>query len=124
LVDRITPSADQTAGDAVLAQAGVPDAVPVVTEPSAEGVGEDRFRGRRAEWEKAGVQLTDDIEVHELRKLRLLNGAHTLMAYAGQVAGVQRADEAIAHREVRARVEPLWAEARATFTLPAGERDA
>src|SRR5699024_2545037 len=109
MVDRITPSADEKAGDVVLAQTGFPDAVPVVTEPFSEWVVEDRFRGRRPEWEKAGVQLTDDIEVHELRKLRLLNGAHTLMAYAGQVAGVQRVDEAIAHREVRALVEQLWA---------------
>ncbi|HLQ80685.1 MAG TPA: mannitol dehydrogenase family protein [Brachybacterium sp.] len=124
MVDRITPSADEKAGDVVLAQTGFPDAVPVVTEPFSEWVVEDRFRGRRPEWEKAGVQLTDDIEVHELRKLRLLNGAHTLMAYAGQVAGVQRVDEAIAHREVRALVEQLWAEARATLPLPADELDA
>jgi len=95
-----------------------------VTEPFSEWVIEDRFRGRRPEWEKDGVQFTDDIEVHERRKLRLLNGAHTLMAYAGQVAGVERVDEAIAHREVRALVEQLWAEARATLPLPAAELDA
>ncbi|MDN6399451.1 MAG: mannitol dehydrogenase family protein [Brachybacterium sp.] len=124
MVDRITPSADEKAADTVLAQTGLADSVPVVTEPFSEWVIEDRFRGRRPEWEKAGVQLTDDIEVHELRKLRLLNGAHTLMAYAGQVAGVQRVDEAIGHREVRALVEQLWAEARDTLPLPAEELDA
>ncbi|HEX7349809.1 mannitol dehydrogenase family protein [Brachybacterium sp.] len=124
MVDRITPAADEKAGDAVLAQTGLADTVPVVTEPFSEWVIEDRFRGRRPEWEKDGVQFTDDIEVHERRKLRLLNGAHTLMAYAGQVAGVERVDEAIAHREVRALVEQLWAEARATLSLPAAELDA
>ena len=124
MVDRITPSADEKAGDTVREQAGFEDSVPVVTEPFTEWVIEDRFRGRRPEWEKAGVQFTDDIEVHELRKLRLLNGAHTLMAYAGQVAGVERVDEAISHREVRALVEQLWAEARETLPLPADELDA
>ncbi|ASK65766.1 mannitol-1-phosphate 5-dehydrogenase [Brachybacterium avium] len=124
MVDRITPSADDEAGDIVLARTGLADTVPVVTEPFSEWVVEDRFRGRRPEWEKAGVQFTDDIEVHELRKLRLLNGAHTLMAYAGQVAGVQRVDEAISHREVRALVEQLWAEARSTLPLPDHELDA
>ena len=124
MVDRITPSADENASETVRAQTGLADSVPVVTEPFTEWVIEDRFRGRRPEWEKAGVQFTDDLEVHELRKLRLLNGAHTLMAYAGQVAGVQRVDEAIAHREVRALVEQLWAEARATLPLPAAELDA
>ena len=124
MVDRITPSADDGAADTVREQTGFADAVPVVTEPFTEWVIENRFRGRRPEWEKAGVQLTDDIEVHERRKLRLLNGAHTLMAYAGQIAGVQRVDEAIGHREVRALVEQLWSEARATLPLPADELDA
>ena len=124
MVDRITPSADDGAAQTVRDATGLVDAVPVVTEPFTEWVIEDRFRGRRPEWEKAGVQFTDDIEVHELRKLRLLNGAHTLMAYAGQVAGVERVDEAIAHREVRALVEQLWAEARSTLPLPAAELDA
>lgn len=124
MVDRITPSADEKASEIVRAQTGLDDLVPVVTEPFSEWVVEDRFRGRRPEWEKAGVQFTDDIELHELRKLRLLNGAHTLMAYAGQVAGVERVDEAIAHREVRALVEELWAEARSTLALPEAELDA
>lgn len=124
MVDRITPSADDGAADTVREQTGFADAVPVVTEPFTEWVIEDRFRGRRPEWEKAGVRFTDDIEVHERRKLRLLNGAHTLMAYAGQVAGVTRVDEAIGHREVRALVEQLWSEARETLPLPADELDA
>ncbi|ATG50627.1 mannitol-1-phosphate 5-dehydrogenase [Brachybacterium vulturis] len=124
MVDRITPSADEQAADIVLARTGLADSVPVVTEPFSEWVLEDSFRGRRPEWEKAGAQLTDDLEVHELRKLRLLNGAHTLMAYAGQIAGLQRVDEAIGHREVRALVEQLWSEARATLPLPAAELDA
>ncbi|WP_114853982.1 mannitol dehydrogenase family protein [Brachybacterium sp. YJGR34] len=124
MVDRITPAADDGAVATVLAQTGFDDAAPVVTEPFSEWVLEDRFRGRRPAWEKAGAQFTDDIAVHETRKLRLLNGAHSLMAYAGQVAGVQRVDEAIAHREVRALVEELWAEARSTLPLPAEELDA
>lgn len=124
MVDRITPSADEGAADLVQERTGLADTVPVVTEPFTEWVVEDSFRGRRPEWEKAGVQFTDDLEIHELRKLRLLNGAHTLMAYAGQVAGVERVDEAIGHREVRALVEQLWSEARATLDLPAADLDA
>ncbi|WP_193118564.1 mannitol dehydrogenase family protein [Brachybacterium tyrofermentans] len=124
MVDRITPSADEGAAALVQERTGLVDTVPVVTEPFTEWVVEDRFRGRRPAWEKAGVQFTDDIELHELRKLRLLNGAHTLMAYAGQVAGVERVDEAIGHREVRALVEQLWSEARATLDLPAADLDA
>ena len=125
MVDRITPAADPGAGDLVLERTGLADQVPVVTEPFSEWVIEDGFRGRRPAWEKAeGVQIVPDVSIHELRKLRLLNGAHTLMAYAGQVAGVERVDEAIAHPEVRALVEALWDEARSTLDLPADELDA
>lgn len=125
MVDRITPSADAGAGDLVRERTGLDDQVPVVTEPFTEWVIEDGFRGRRPAWERAeGVQIVPDVSIHELRKLRLLNGAHTLMAYAGQVAGAERVDEAISHPEVRALVEALWDEARSTLDLPAGELDA
>ncbi|WP_193103829.1 mannitol dehydrogenase family protein [Brachybacterium sp. FME24] len=124
MVDRITPSADDGAGALVTERTGLVDTVPVVTEPFTEWIIEDSFRGRRPEWEKARVQFTDDLEQHELRKLRLLNGAHTLMAYAGQVAGLERVDEAIGHREVRALVEQLWSEARSTLPLPTADLDA
>lgn len=124
MVDRITPSASEEEKDLVLRETGLADQVPVVTEPFTEWVVQDAFRGRRPEWEKAGVQLTDDVELHELRKLRLLNGSHSLMAYAGQLAGCERVDQAIAHREVRALVETLWSEARSTLPLPEDELDA
>ena len=124
MVDRITPSASDAEKELVAEQTGLEDQVPVVTEPFTEWVVQDAFRGRRPAWEKAGVQLTDDVELHELRKLRLLNGAHTLMAYAGQLAGCERVDQAIAHREVRALVEKLWDEARSTLPLPDDELDA
>ncbi|MGO3478792.1 MAG: mannitol dehydrogenase family protein, partial [Brachybacterium tyrofermentans] len=67
MVDRITPSAAEGAAALVQERTGLVDTVPVVTEPFTEWVVEDRFRGRRPAWEKAGVQFTDDIELHELR---------------------------------------------------------
>src|SRR5699024_611701 len=79
MVDRITPSAGEQEGRLVAERTGLADQVPVVTEPFTEWVVQDTFRGRRPAWEKAGVQFTDDVELHELRKLRLLNGSHTLM---------------------------------------------
>ena len=125
MVDRITPSADEGASVLVAERTGFADAIPVVTEPFSEWVIQDAFRGRRPAWEKAdGVQLVEDVELHELRKLRLLNGAHTLMAYAGQVAGVERIDQAIAQSEVRALVNALWDEARSTLPLPPEQLDA
>lgn len=124
MVDRITPSADDSAAAVVAEHTGLTDAAPVVTEPFWEWVVEDSFRGPRPAWETVGVQIVQDVTAHEKRKLRLLNGAHSLMAYAGQVAGCERVDEAIAHRDVRALVEALWSEAKSTLGLPADELDA
>lgn len=124
MVDRITPSADDGAAAVVAEHTGFTDAAPVVTEPFWEWVVEDAFRGPRPAWETVGVQMVQDVTAHEKRKLRLLNGAHSLMAYAGQVTGCERVDEAIAHRDVRALVEALWSEAKSTLELPVDELDA
>ncbi|PWH06257.1 mannitol dehydrogenase family protein [Brachybacterium endophyticum] len=124
MVDRITPSASAEDQRIVEEATGFADHATVVTEPFTEWVVQDSFRGRRPAWERSGAQLVEDVEVHEKRKLRLLNGAHSLMAYAGQLAGHERVDQAIGDPGVRALVEALWADARATLPLPADELDA
>lgn len=124
MVDRITPVAGDAerriSGEALGLPGGV-DQAAVVTEPFSEWVIEDRFRGRRPAWEHAGAQLVADVAIHEKRKLRLLNGAHSLLAYAGQNAGHATVPEAIADPALRAQVEALWAEARETIDLPEAE---
>lgn len=40
-----------------------------------------------AELGEAGVTLTSDVLAHERAKLRLLNGAHSTLAYLGLLAG-------------------------------------
>ena len=54
----------------------------MATEPFSEWVLEGEFKGERPAWDTAGAKFTDDVVPHELRKLWLLNGAHSLMAYA------------------------------------------
>lgn len=124
MVDRITPASSEADAEVVREATGLEDRATVVTEPFKEWVVQDVFRGARPAWEKAGAQLTDDVELHEKRKLRLLNGAHSFMAYAGQLAGHERVDQAIADPAVRELVEKVWADARATLDLPAEELDA
>src|SRR3546814_3179221 len=48
---------------------------------------EDDFPQGRPAWEDAGVLMVDDVSPYERMKLRVLNGAHSLLAYAGHVAG-------------------------------------
>ncbi|NNE54082.1 MAG: mannitol dehydrogenase family protein [Sulfitobacter sp.] len=107
MVDRITP----TTTDAVRAISGDPMAVP--TEAFREWVIEDDFASPRPDW--PGVQLVADVAPHELRKLRMLNGAHSLLAYAGLARGYCFVHEAVRDPQLRALVTQLMTEAGATL---------
>ncbi len=109
-VDRITPRA--VAADLAITQEGTgwKDLIPVVTEPFASWVLSGEFLTERPSWELAGAQFVEDITVYENRKLWLLNGAHSYMAYRGLNLGLSTVAEAIADPAIRAEVETLWSE--------------
>ena len=60
------------------------------------------------DWAAAGVVLTDDVPAWERAKLRLLNAAHSTLAYAGLLAGHATVAEAIANPALAGFVERLW----------------
>ncbi|PZF56747.1 mannitol dehydrogenase family protein [Curtobacterium sp. MCSS17_008] len=124
MVDRITPA---TTADDVTRLAELPgaldgDRVPVVTEPFVEWVLEDAFDGiDRPAWETAGVRLVADVTPYEQRKLWLLNGAHSLLAYLGLLRGYETVASAVVDPVCRAAVDALWDEAAAELPLPDDE---
>jgi mannitol 2-dehydrogenase len=107
MVDRITPAT--TDGDrAWLAREhGIVDRWPVVAEPFRQWIIEDRFANGRPTWEAAGAVFTDDVESWELYKLRMLNAAHSSMAYLCALGGITFVDEAMAAPEVMGFLEAL-----------------
>ena len=113
MVDRITPATT----DALREASGDPMAVP--TEAFREWVIEDDFAGPRPDW--PDVQMVRDVAPHELRKLRMLNGAHSLLAYAGLARGHEFVHQAVADPELRQLVQHLMAQAGGT--LPAEVQD-
>jgi fructuronate reductase len=118
-VDRITPrTTDQDLAD-VREACGYRDTSPVVAEPFSSWVLSGDFPAGRPRWEDAGALFVDDIEPYENRKLWLLNGAHSLLAYAGQLRGHSTVAEALADTECLRAVEAFWDEAEAN--LPAVE---
>lgn len=123
MVDRITPRPTEHDVALVRSLGGYDDPVPVVTEPFSEWVLEGDFPAGRPRWEDAGARFTDDIEPFEQRKLALLNGAHSLLAYAGLALGQTTVSEAIADPRCRDWVEQWWDEAAAHLPQPAGELD-
>ena len=60
----------------------------------------------------------DDVEPFEQRKLWLLNGSHSMLAYAGSVRGHETIDEAIADPACREWVELFWDEASRHLPFP------
>lgn len=117
-VDRITPRTTPADIDAVSAACGYVDESPVVTEPFHSWVLSGDFPGGRPRWEDAGAMFVDRIEPYENRKLWLLNGAHSLLSYAGQLRGHATVAEALADGRCRAAVEAFWDEASAHLPDP------
>jgi fructuronate reductase len=118
MVDRITPHTTDDDRAEVRTRAGVDDPVPVVTEPYVEWVLSGAFPAGRPRWEDVGARFVDDITPWEHRKLWLLNGSHSLLAYAGTLRGHDTVSEAIADPVLRGWVEQWWEDAARHLPLP------
>jgi mannitol 2-dehydrogenase len=93
MVDRITPVTTDDDRAAIAETFGIEDRWPVVCEPFAQWVLEDRFALGRPPLEDAGVQVVEDVEPYELMKLRLLNASHQALCYFGYLAGYRLVHE-------------------------------
>jgi len=107
-VDRITPRTTPTDLAAAAALTGWHDDAAVVTEPFRDWVLSGSFPAGRPAWERAGARFVDDIEPFERRKLWMLNGAHSLLAYAGLVRGHESVAQAMADPVCRGWVNDWW----------------
>jgi fructuronate reductase len=119
MVDRITPSTTPDDVRAVAEQTGWHDEVPVVTEPFTEWVLSGAFPAGRPGWETAGAAFVDDVHPYETRKLYLLNGGHSLLAYAGSERGSTTIAEAVRDAACRSWLDQWWDEAVRYVPLPA-----
>ncbi|WP_192258229.1 mannitol dehydrogenase family protein [Mesorhizobium silamurunense] len=120
MVDRIVPATTDADRARVAGELGLEDAWPVMTEPFRQWVIEDRFPAGRPAWEKFGVTMVEDVGPFEDMKLRLLNGAHSGIAYLGLLSGHATVDRAFADPAIRQFVDALWAEAIPTLPENAG----
>ncbi|GAA3543666.1 mannitol dehydrogenase family protein [Amycolatopsis ultiminotia] len=108
VADRITSATTDEDIATVTAATGRPDRAPVVTEPFAEWVLAGQFPAGRPDWAHAGAAFVGDSRPFEKRKLRLLNGAHLLLALGGLLRGHHTVDEAIADPALRQLTEQYW----------------
>ena len=107
MVDRIVPRATDADRAAIEAELGVRDEGAVVTEAFSQWVIEEDFAGPRPCWEKVGAELVVDVAPYETAKLRMLNGAHSALAYIGLGRGHEFVHQAIADPMIRPVIERL-----------------
>jgi fructuronate reductase len=117
MVDRIVPATTDDDRKLVCAASGLWDSWPVMSEPFTQWVVEDHFPGGRPALEAAGVEFVKDVRPFELRKLRMLNGSHSSLAYLGYLAGYEFVNEAISDPALLAFIHDLMTE-EVMSTLP------
>lgn len=118
MIDRIVPATTEADRAVVETMLGVRDEGAVVTESFSQWVIEDDFAGPRPRWEKVGAELVADVAPYETAKLRMLNGAHSALAYIGLGKGHAFVHEAIADPVIRPLIDRLMRD-EATPTIDA-----
>lgn len=122
MVDRIVPAT--TGADLAKAETalGLRDEGAVVTETFSQWVIEDRFAGPCPPWKDHGAEIVADVAPYETAKLRMLNGAHSALAYLGLEHGYEFVHQAIADPGLRVTVDRLMRdEAAASFDAAPGQ---
>ncbi|MBS8225716.1 mannitol dehydrogenase family protein [Vannielia litorea] len=101
MVDRITPATSAATLALAKELTGHVDEAVIECEAFRQWVIEDSFPTGRPAWEAGGAVFVDNVRPFEEMKLRMLNGTHSMLAYAGFLSG---------HRYVRdVMADPLLA---------------
>jgi fructuronate reductase len=122
VVDRIVPAPTLADKERAAAALGFWDEAAVVGEPYTQWIIEDAFATKLPRWDLAGAIYVPDVEPYQLTKLRLLNGAHSALAYLGLAAGYDTVAAVMDSPWGAALVRDLSAETAPT--IPAGGPDA
>lgn len=105
MVDRITPASTSGTYLEASRQTGCDDQAAVETEPFSQWVIEDKFASGRPNWEAGGALFVKDVAPYEKMKLTMLNGAHSMMAYAGFLTGCKYVRDVMDHPALAKLVE-------------------
>lgn len=123
MVDRIVPATTDADRKEMVAATGLADAWPVMSEPFSQWVIEDGFSTDRPPL--PGAQFVCDVAPYERMKLRMLNGAHSSMAWLGQLAGYDTVAEVTDDPLMLSHIDVMWQdEVMPTLDMPVNELEA
>ena len=108
MVDSITPATDDMLYRDVAAALGMDDRAPVQRERFMQWVIEDVGQAG-PDLATVGATITADMSAWERAKLRILNGAHSTLAYAGLLRGAETVADAMADHDLARFVERMIA---------------
>ncbi len=97
MVDRITPATTDRERKLLAETYGVEDNWPVFCEEFTQWVIEDEFCNGRPAFEAVGAEFVPDVTPYEFMKIRILNGGHASIAYAGSLLDVHYVHDAMNH---------------------------
>ncbi len=121
MVDSITPATDDALRARVRDLTGLDDAWPIQRETFTQWIIENDLGPDAPNLTSVGVTLTDDVEAWERAKLRLLNGAHSTLAYVGLLRGHETVREAMADIALAGLVRAMMlSDIAPTLSAPAG----
>ena len=121
MVDSITPATTDELRQRVNGVLGMKDRWPVQRESFVQWVLEDRLPPGGPDWASTGVTVTDDVAGYDHAKLRLLNGAHSSLAYLGLLAGHETVEEAMRDERLSSLVATMMREdVRPSLRAPRG----
>ncbi|MES3101448.1 mannitol dehydrogenase family protein [Sphingomonas faeni] len=109
MVDSITPASDAAFYADVAATLSVEDRAAVQRESFTQWVIEDTCRPLGPDLASVGATVTTDVGGYEKAKLRILNGAHSTLAYAGLLRGSSSVADAMRDPELAAFVDAMIA---------------
>ena len=122
MVDSITPATTEALRERVNDVLLLKDRWPVQRESYVQWVlesGAEESSG--PDWAAAGVTLTDDVAAYDRAKLRLLNGAHSSLAYLGLLAGHETVADAMRDEKLCSLVLAMMRDdIRPTLRAPRG----
>jgi fructuronate reductase len=106
MVDSITPATDEPLR-ALVRDHGFDDEIPVSREAYSAWIIEDVLPAGSPDLGGAGAVMAADVGAWEMAKLRILNGAHSTLAYLGLLIGHETVSEAMSDASLARFVERL-----------------
>jgi fructuronate reductase len=119
VVDRIVPATSAEDLLWIEERIGLRDEAAVFGEPFRQWVIEDSFRADRPAWEEAGANIVRDATPHVAIKMRVLNGAQTMLSLLGALVGHEFSWQAAADPVLRGFVRRALAEETLPHLPPA-----